>query len=481
MKQILILLACLAAILPINSRAQSESERLEKLERAVEKLQEQNAQLENGNAQLRREVSTLRRRSPFAPVITDEKAPPRADGKSYVDRGAATTEKKPIYVTPGGPESKLTLGGFVQGQFEGGDIDAFQGRFSEGTSTTRDRFRLRRARINLTGDFAENFDFKLEGDFSLNDGGITVKDSEGKTLASNSTRLGFAATDIFINWHGLPELNVKVGQYKAPFGAEQLTSDTKLLTLERSQVTNALTPDRQVGLMIWGKPLATVMPAKKDLVTYYAGIFNGTGRNISVNDNNEFMYVGRLELQPFSGKLFNQEASLTLGANGLTSRDDAGTVVSPAGNLVEASDGTLSAFTLPTAAERNAYGFDANLHIGQFDLRGEYLNERVRGRTVLNVAPTFDGFDSDGYYLLGGYYIIPKKLQLVAKWESFNPGQLDDDDIHSITSGVNYYIKGDNLKVLANYVHTWSDFRDSSPLFSKSQFDEVLVRLQLIF
>ncbi len=51
----------------------------------------------------------------------------------------------------------------------------------------------------------------------------------------------------------------------------------------------------------------------------------------------------------------------------------------------------------------------------------------------------------------------------MAKWESFNPGQLADDDINSITGGVNYYIKGDNLKLQANYVHTWSDLRDSSP------------------
>lgn len=342
MKKALILLACLAVICPINSHAQSESARLGKLERAVNQLQKRNAELEQ-------EVTQLKSRAPFAPVITEEKSQPVAsDGKSYVDRGEVTTEKKPIYVIPGGSEIKLTLGGFIQGQFEGGNIDAFQGRFTEGPTATRDRFRFRRARINLSGDFAENFDFKIEGDFALNDTGLTVRDSTGRTLASNTTRLGFAATDVFINWHQLPELNVKVGQYKAPLGYEQLTPDTKLLTIERSQPTNALTPDRQVGVMIWGKPFTNVLPAEKDLVTYYAGIFNGTGRNISANDNNEFMYVGRLEVQPYKGKLFNQDAFLKFGVNGLTSRDDAGTVVSPAGNLLEAADGQLSAFTLPS-------------------------------------------------------------------------------------------------------------------------------------
>ena len=482
MKKALILLACLAAICPINSHAQSESARLEKLERAVNQLQKQNAELDQRNAELEQEVTKLKNRAPFAPVITEEKSQPVAgDGKSYVDRGEVTTEKQPIYVTPGGSEIKLTLGGFIQGQVEGGNIDAFQGRFTEGPTATRDRFRLRRARINLTGDFAENFDFKVEGDFALNDTGLTVRDSTGRTLASNTNRLGFDATDVFINWHQVPELNVKVGQYKAPLGYEQLTPDTKLLTIERSQPTNALTPDRQVGVMIWGKPFTNVLPAEKDLVTYYAGIFNGTGRNISTNDNNEFMYVGRLEVQPYKGKLFNQDAFLKFGVNGLTSRDDAGTVVSPAGNLLEAADGQLSAFTLPSAGERDAYGVDAALHIGPFDLSGEYLDERFHPRTVLNVPPTFSGFEANGYYVQGGYFIVPKKLQLVGKWESFNPGQLSSDDINSVTGGVNYYIKGDDIKLMANYIHTWSDFRDANPAFSKSGFDEVLVRLQLVF
>ena len=47
---------------------------------------------------------------------------------------------------------------------------------------------------------------------------------------------------------------------------------------------------------LWGQPFTSIWPEQKDLLTYYAGIFNGNGRNTSVNDNNEFMYVGRLEL-----------------------------------------------------------------------------------------------------------------------------------------------------------------------------------------
>ena len=72
-------------------------------------------------------------------------------------------EKLPCLVQQRGSELKLVLGGFIQVNAEGGDAFAFNGNF--GQSAINDRFRLRRARINLTGDFAEQFDFKMEGDF----------------------------------------------------------------------------------------------------------------------------------------------------------------------------------------------------------------------------------------------------------------------------------------------------------------------------
>jgi phosphate-selective porin len=438
--------------------------------------------LQKRNAELEREVSSLKKQGPSAPVLSAEKRSKfLPDGKSYVEKSETTEEKKPVYVVPGASEFKLTLGGFIQAQYEGGDVSAFEGRFVERAGANKDRFRLRRARINLTGDFAEQFDFKVEGEFEQSDLGITVRDATGRTLASNSTRTAFGATDVFINWHRFPEFNIKIGQYKAPFGLDQLSPDTKLFLTERSQVTSALTPERQVGLTIWGKPLASLFLDQKDLLTYSAGIFNGNGRNFSVNDNNEYMYVGRIEVQPLKAKIFNEDAWLKLGADALTSRDDAGTVLSPAGNVRVNSDGSLTSFTAPSAAERDAYGVDATLHVGPFDLIGEYLSERFHSRTVSGVTPLFQGFRADGYYVQGSYFIIPKKLQLVAKYESFNPGQVANDDLSSMIGGVNYYIHGDDIKLLADYIHTWSDFRESNPTAGRDEFDEIILRLQVMF
>src|SRR6267378_1954417 len=454
--------ASLAAIIslaaqPLGAQTPSESERLQKLERAVEQLQHRNAELEQ-------EVAGLKKQAAVAPEGR-MKTKVTYDGKTYVEKAVVEEEKPPVFVVPRASELKLVLGGYIQINFEDGDVSAFEGSF--GLRALKDRFRLRRTRVNLTGDFAEQFDFKVEGDFGQGDG-------------LNSNRTAFSATDIFVNWHQFPEAQIKVGQWKAPFGLEQLTPDTSLYLIERSLPTGAITPERQIGVQLWGKPFASIWPDQKDLVTYYAGIFNGNGRNISNNDNNNFMYVGRLESTLFKG-FFGKDSSLKLGADVLNSRDDAGTNISQTLNLLVNADGSLSPFVLPGADERTAWSVDAWLKLGPFDLIGEYLEEYVNGRTVNGVAPGFADFTTSGYYVQGSYFLIPKKLQAAVRWEDLNPGQMGSDGIHSITGGLNYYIHGDDIKLMVNYIHTWSDFREANPDLGRDQFNEVIGRVQVMF
>jgi phosphate-selective porin len=469
-------IACAVSCLPLHAQdaqGQSEAERLKKLEDAVRQLQERNAQLE-------REVHDLKaNRGPMAPILTtpEKHVTPGNDNKTVF----VAPTPPPVYVQPGGPEYKLTLGGYIQANLESGDVSAFEGRF--GMTALKDRFRLRRARISLTGDFAEQFEFKIEGDFEQSDAAITAsrRNPDGTfSTVTNSNRVEFSGTDIFINWHRYPEFNFKVGQWKAPFGLENLTPDTLIYTIERSLPTGAIVPERQIGAMVWGKPLTNVLPDEKDLVTYYSGIFNGNGRNFNNNDNNEFMWVGRLEVMPWKGTVWNLESSLKLGADYFHSRDDPGTNISPALNLRVNPDGSLSAFTLTSGAERDAFSFDVWLRIGPFDLISEYFEEQVDGRAVGNIAAMPD-FNASGFYIQGSYFILPKKLQAVVKWEHLNPGQFGNDGLSSITGGLNYYIHSDNIKMMANYVHTWSDFREANPNIGDDNFDEVLLRMQVIF
>jgi phosphate-selective porin len=456
-RNIALLASVLAAIQPLTAQSASESDRLEKLERAVEQLQKRNAELEAEVRSVKKETAAV----PDGKFKTKVKY----DGKTYVEQAVPAPEKPPLFVQQRGTELKLVLGGYVQINFEDGDVLAFQGNF--GQTALKDRFRLRRTRINLTGDFAEQFDFKIEGDFGQGDG-------------LNSNRTAFSGTDIFANWHQFAEANVKAGQWKAPFGLEQLTPDPILIIIERSLPTGAITPERQIGVQLWGKPFANIWPDGKDLLTYYAGIFNGNGRNTSVNDNNNFMYVGRLESTLFQG-VFGKDSYLKLGADVLNSRDDKGTNISQSLNLLVNSDGSLSPFVLPGADERTAWSVDAWLKMGPFDLIGEYLQEHVNGRTVNGVPPGFADFTTNGFYITAAYFLIPKKLQVAVQWQDLNPGQMGNDGIHSITGGLNYYIHGDDLKLMVDYIHTWSDFREANPEFGQDDFDQVIGRVQVMF
>ncbi len=450
------LVASIALCAPAIAQTSSEAARIERLERAVELLEKQ-------NAELRAEINSLKAKQNASSSQSVTKTKVAQEGKSYVEK--AERETSPVSVRQRGPELKLVLGGYIQMNFEDGAVSAFEGNF--GKRAVNDRFRVRRARVNLTGDFAEQFDFKVEGDFGQGDG-------------LNSNRTAFSATDIFINWHQFPEAQFKLGQWKAPFGLEQLTPDPTLIIIERSLPTGAITPDRQIGAQLWGRPFAGLWPDQGDLLTYYLGIFNGNGRNVTVNDNNNFMYVARLESTLFKSAN-GSEAYLKLGADILNSRDNVGTNISPTSNLLVNSDGSLSPFVLPSPDERTAWSADAWLRLGSFDLIGEFLQERVRPRTVNGTPPAFARFTTDGYYVTAAYYLIPKKLQLAAQWQHLNPGQKANDGISSITGGLNYYIRGDDLKLMVNYIHTWSDFREANSELGSDQFDEVIGRMQLMF
>src|ERR1700726_2514665 len=85
------------------AQTSSESERLQKLERAVEQLQTRNAELEQ-------EVSGLKKQSALATGVGGRmKTKIMSDGKSYVEKAVVEEEKLPVYVQQRGPELKLVL------------------------------------------------------------------------------------------------------------------------------------------------------------------------------------------------------------------------------------------------------------------------------------------------------------------------------------------------------------------------------------
>src|SRR6185503_14671115 len=104
----------IGALLPCApSFAQTDADRIRKLEEAVRQLQQQ-------NVDLKREVNQLK----GAPAAT---SPP---GTNWLADALSPNKRSP-FVLPLGKELKLKLGGFIQGQGEFGDPGSFEGNFSD--------------------------------------------------------------------------------------------------------------------------------------------------------------------------------------------------------------------------------------------------------------------------------------------------------------------------------------------------------------
>lgn len=356
--------------------AQTVEERLARLEQEVRDLRAENAEL----------------RKLLVPT------PPPAPAPPPVESGAS--------------EKRLILGGLLQTQAEtGGELDS---RFQNDTT----RVYLRRARLSATGAFANDFDFRVE------------VDAAGSL--SNAVGLRAQLTDAYVNWTKYPAARVRIGQFKSPYGFEQLVSDPVLITPERSLANDRLTQGRQLGVMLWGD-----LPRR---VNYSIGAFNGTGVNTNVNDDEGFLVAGRV------GATFLQSDALRFAAavNGYRSEDLA---------VVQGPDFGFARDQF--RGERHAWGADAQLTLGRADFGAEYL--------AASFDPTdnipFDEFDASGYYANAAWYFIPKKLQGLIRYESFDPtdGGPGDDRTGTWAVGTNYYIRGNDLKLQLYYYRSDRD------------------------
>ncbi|MEI6283303.1 MAG: porin, partial [Alphaproteobacteria bacterium] len=376
-------LACtvLASLLLVASaRAQSSiEERLQRLEQEVGTLRQE-------NAELRRELG--------------------------VESRAGQLDVKPA-----GQEPSLSVGGLIQAQTELGEKG--DSRFITGNN----RFYLRRARINATGRFLEDFDFRVE----LEAGAGSLTEAVGNTQRAQ-------LADAFISWHHYPAANLKIGQFKTPFGYEQLLGDSRQYTIERSLAGDRLTLGRQIGVQVGGDLF-------DQRISYATGLFNGTGVNTNANDNDRFLWAGRVTGTAWSGRLLGQDARWTVGTDAYVS-DDTNLAGLPAEFGFDSVPGGPKdgVFT----GSRFGRSISTQLHLGPFDLLTEYLDVRFRPADTIPFAT----FHADGWYAQAAYFIVPRFVQTAVKYEQFDADdRLGGDSTRTWTLGLNWFLKDNDLKL----------------------------------
>lgn len=302
----------------------------------------------------------------------------------------------------------LTINGYTQiafvSQQEAGKIDGFG---------------IRRARLDMKGAITDKWDYRMQLDFA----------SSPKILDAT---IGFRTGDY---------LKITAGQFKVPFSMENLAASNKLESVDRSQVVEALvarTRDvigihngRDIGLQLSG---SLVRIDDRFLVDYAVGVFNGAGINptaitqskdfagrnvyLPIADNNEAKdFAGRLLFHPVAG--LDIGGSYYNGYDMWYSKND-----SAAKNQV-----------------RKRIGGEISYILNDFSIKGEY----IKGRDAKT--------NRSGWYAQAGYYFIPKKFQVLIKYDTYDPDLDKENNIstHYITC-LSYYFN-EYTRLQASYNH----------------------------
>jgi phosphate-selective porin OprO/OprP len=287
-------------------------------------------------------------------------------------------------------------------------------------------FRIRRAKLKFEGWFYQPW--------------LTYEVQTNWPGVSTANLLGYLE-DANINWDvtkGKKLFMVKLGQYKVPFGLQELTSSGSQQLVDRSLVSNAYFRGRDTGVSVWG-----VLGNNK--FEYRAGLFNGNGLTRSANDNDKFQYNARVSFQP------NGAVPLGTYSGAHQSESDFETralgkpifVISAA---FEQNDLSNVATDLKTNIKSTLYEVDAMFKYRGFSATGMYAWGE---RDPQDVNATFD---TKGWFAQAGFFIKPEKWEIAARYGEQDPSDLvGPDKIKELRGGINFFYARHALKVQADY------------------------------
>lgn len=284
-------------------------------------------------------------------------------------------------------------------------------------------FEMWDARANIGGSIGLVFDYWVEGAFET---------QSFDTGTFGQEKSGFTLLDAKLTIPIIPELGVSIGQFKTPFSREFILYKSDIQFVERSQAVLALAPGRQLGLQLAGSALGTRL-------WYAAGMFNGNGRTLS-NDNNAFMWMGRVQFNTVGDIEFYEDLVVQIGANAAFSRDSA-VDLGPVGLLGQPPISGSS-----FEGDRFLWGFDAELSYRGIFLNGEYLQGRFTPSELQEgtpIVPEPEATVASGYYIEGGYSLWGA-IEGVIRYDRYQPADAGPQDAlipasQFLVTGINIY------------------------------------------
>jgi hypothetical protein len=247
-----------------------------------------------------------------------------------------------------------------------------------GPGDPRASFRIRRAKFKLEGWMIRPW---LTYETQLNYAAIV---SNNAAAANPGVLLEDAMFDIDLS-KGRGTFRVHVGQFKVPYGAQQMTSSGNQMFVDRAGVSDNFLRGRDTGVALWG---ATT----NNKIEWRFGMFNGNGLTRTFNDNDKFQYNARIMWQPNGSQVLNQRAWVT-GA--LYSESDFESTTAPiyavAFNYENVNNYNATAGNTGANNDQkwNAYILDGIYKFKGFSANGAY-------QVAFRVPETGDEFESRG-------------------------------------------------------------------------------------
>ncbi len=281
---------------------------------------------------------------------------------------------------------KLKVGGYFQtdGRF-------FTNNDKSATDAgTTDIFTMRRVRPSFSGTVQKNFDFVVSSSFDAGTASLQ---------------------DAWLEYRYLPEIKIRAGQFKAPFGLERLQSNANTNFAELTYPTG-LTPNYDTGLQISGDLWGGVM-------NYAVALTNGTtdGAASFTDINNDKEVTARVMFSPF--KLSDQELFKGFSGGAAVSAGHAEGAALP----TLRSPGQASIFTYNSSAfadgPHTRFSPQISWYYNQFGLLSEYVTST---QEVLRGAVS-DKFTNTAWAITGAYVVTGEAASYkgVTPLKSFDP------------------------------------------------------------
>jgi hypothetical protein len=362
---------------------------------------------------------------------------------------------------------KLKLSGRVQSlyQYNTPDANADAKLYGNAAGTRAQAqatslLRIRRGRLVMEG-FAFQPQLEYQVQLELAGSAVTLK------RAYLNYRLAGAGAQL------------RAGKFKVPFGRQQLTSSFQQQLTDRSLVSDEFAKGDDDGVMLWG------LPAQGRL-EYYAGVFNGEGNNRNSQQNGANQWAARVAVSPlgafpYTGPALDGSRRLLLSL-GLNANLNGGWLHEVNGATgLQAPTRTCSATGCSQDEGDDARilstGVDGGLRWRGVSASGEWFRRRVDPRQAGLATRT-----ARGWYAQAGAFALPARLEAGVR-----VGELDPEAARSgvrvreLTPFANYYLKGHDLKLQADYTLGSSEIADARTAGAATWLREHRLRVQLQF